>query len=80
MKPLNQERFEHLRRLTPLEAIKAMLEGEFGIGDEPAIAEAIRKDKRITLSDDAIVDFLSEAMLQDDCGAQKCMNELVMRS
>lgn len=75
----NRERFEHLRSLTPLEAIKAMLEGDFGIGDQPAIAEAIRKDKRIKISDDEIISFLREALLEGDT-PQKCFDELLMRS
>jgi hypothetical protein len=80
LKCLNQERFEHLRSLAPPEAIKAMLAGEFGLGDESAIVEAIRKDKRITLSDNEILDFLRDAMMEDDCDAQQCLDELVLRS
>ena len=80
MKPVNQERFEHLRNLTPLEAIQAMLEGDFGIGDQSAIAEAIRKDARIKLSDEEIINFLRQALLEEDCNAQKCWDELLLRS
>lgn len=79
-KAVNRERFEHLRSLTPLEAIKAMLEGDFGIGDEPAIAEAICKDKRIRLSTDHVIDFLRQALQEDDCTAQKCLDKLLMGS
>jgi hypothetical protein len=79
-KAVNQERFEHLRSLTPLEAIRAMLEGDFGIGDEPAIAEAIRKDKRIKLSNDEVIDLLRQALQEDDCNAQKCLDKLLMGS
>ncbi len=79
MKPVNQERFEHLRSLAPLEAIQAMLEGDFGIGDQSAIAEAIRKDTRIELSDEAIIDFLRQALLEEHCNAQKCLDELLRR-
>jgi len=72
-------RFERLRSLSPVEAAKAWLDGDFGIGDEPALIEAIRKDKRIKLPDDAIIDFFAEAM-EDDWDAQHCLDELASRS
>jgi hypothetical protein len=59
---MDKERFEQLRNLSPVEAARAWLDGDFGIGDEPALIEAIRKDKRIKLSDDEIIDFFTEAM------------------
>ncbi len=34
--PQNKERFERLRALTPMAAVRAWLDGDFGIGDEPA--------------------------------------------
>ena len=76
---MDKGRFEQLRNLSPVEAARAWLEGDFGIGDEPAMIEAIRKDKRIKLSDDEIIDFFTEAM-EDDWDAQHCLDELASRS
>jgi len=40
----NKERFEKLQTLAPVDAIQAWLDGDFGIGDEPAMIAAIHKD------------------------------------
>ena len=47
----NQERFEALRALTPIDAVQAWLDGDFGIEDQPALIAAIRKDPRVSLSE-----------------------------
>src|SRR5665213_1465411 len=47
MKAQNEERFERLRALAPIEAVQAWLDGDFGVDDEPAMISAIRKDPRI---------------------------------
>ena len=75
----DKTRFERLRNLKPVEAARAWLGGDFGIGDEPAMIEAIRKDTRIKLTDDEIIDFFLEAM-EDDWDAQHCLDELASRS
>ena len=62
MQRQNQERFERLRQLTPIDAVQAWLDGNFGVGDEPAMIEAIRKDTRVSLSDDDIIDAICDAM------------------
>jgi len=72
----DQKRFESLRKLAPVEAVKAWLEGSFGIGDEAALIEAIRKDNRVTRSDDEIIDFMADAMLEDASDAQHCLDRL----
>jgi hypothetical protein len=71
----DENRFQRLKSLTPIEAAKAWLNGEFGIYDEPAIIAAIRKDLRIKLSDDEIMEFLFKA-LEKDWDAQRCLDEL----
>ena len=73
--PQNIERFERLRALSPIDAVRAWLEGEFGIGDEPAIIEAIRRDTRVTLSDDAITDVMCDAM-DEELDAFACLERL----
>ena len=62
-----------------MEAARAWLDGEFGIYDEPAMIEAIRKDKRIKLSDNEIANFFFKALGEDDWDAQRCLDELVNR-
>ena len=52
----DRQRFESLRKLAPREAVQAWLNGEFGIDDEPALIEALRRDPRVIGSDDQIID------------------------
>lgn len=68
-------RFEALRRLSPLDAAQAWIDGNFGFGDEPALIEALRKDSRITGSDDEIADTFFEAM-DEQWTAQQCLDRL----
>jgi len=60
--PQNKERFESLRALAPVDAVRAWLDGALGIGNEPAMIAAIRKDTRVSLSDDEIIDAVGDAM------------------
>lgn len=60
--PRDEARFDHLRSLSPLEAIRAWLNMSFGFGDETAVVEAILKDPRIDLSGPEILDAIGEAM------------------
>ena len=69
----NQNRFEKLRTLSPVEAVKAWLDGDFGVDDEAALISAIRKDSRITRSDDEIIDFMADALMEENAEAQKCL-------
>jgi len=73
---VNQNRFEKLRTLSPVEAVKAWLGGDFGFDEEPALIEAIRKDSRITRSDDEIIDFMADALMEENSDAQKCLDLL----
>lgn len=75
MTPQNSERSERLRALTPIEAVRAWLGGEFGIGDEPAMIAAIQKDARISRSDDEIADMICEAM-DEELDAEACLERL----
>jgi hypothetical protein len=61
----NAERVAWLRSLSPRDAVKAFLDGDFGLAEEFAIIEAIRKDPRISISDDEIMDILSDNMDED---------------
>jgi hypothetical protein len=79
MKPQNIERSERLRALTPIDSIRAWLGGDFGIGDEPAMIAAIRKDPRITRSDDEIAEVICEAM-DEELDAEACLERLARPS
>jgi hypothetical protein len=72
----DEARLERLRKLRPVEAAKTWLEGDFGIDEEPALLEAIRKDKHIMLSDDKIIDLFSEAMMEEDVDAEEFLERL----
>ena len=76
---MNPERFERLRALSPVEAVQAWLNGAFGIGDEPALLEAIRRDSRISLSDKLITNMICEAMHRE-LDASHCLEKLVQAS
>jgi len=52
------------------------------MGDEPALIEAIRKDNRVRLSDDEIIDLMADAMFDEETeeirttDPQKCLDRL----
>ena len=48
---------------------------DFGIGDEPALLAAIRRDPRVTGSDDDITDVICEA-IDDGLDAAACLERL----
>ena len=55
-------RHARLVQLGPAQAARALLDGEFTVGDEAPLCFALRKDPRVTLDDDAILDVLFEVM------------------
>ena len=75
MPPQNKERFERLSGLAPVDAVKAWLDGDFGLGDEAALISAIRKDTRISLSDDDLEDAILDAM-DEGLDAPACLERL----
>ena len=75
MQPQNKKRFETLSALAPVDAVRTWLDGDFGMGDESALISAIRKDSRISLSDDAITDAIMDAM-DDGLDAPACLERL----
>jgi hypothetical protein len=58
-----------------MDAVQAWLNGEFGIDEEPALIEAIRRDPRVTGSDDEIIDTFCAA-LDEDWDAQQTFERL----
>jgi len=77
VQPQNKERFERLRALTPIDAVRAWLDGDFGIDDEPAMLAAIRRDARVAGSDDDITDAICDAM-DEGLDASACLERLAM--
>ena len=71
----NPQRMEILKKLPPLEAVQAWLNGDFGMNEESALCTAIRKDPQITLSDDAIAEVIVNAM-DDELTAAACLERL----
>ena len=64
-----------LRALSPVEAVQTWLDFKFGIGDEPAMLEAIRRESRVRLSDKEITDVIRNAM-HEELSAQECLQRL----
>lgn len=64
-----------LRLLAPIDAVQAWLDGDFGMGDEPAMIAAIRMDTRVVMSDDGIVDVICNAM-SEGLDASTCLEQL----
>jgi hypothetical protein len=75
MQPQNRERFDRLSVLAPVDAVKAWLDGDFGMGDEPALNSAIRKDRRISLSGEELEDANLDAM-DEGLDAAVCLERL----
>ncbi|HEX6985854.1 MAG TPA: hypothetical protein VF170_10770 [Planctomycetaceae bacterium] len=73
---MDSKRDKALSRLTPIEAIRAFLAGEFGIGDETAIVAAIRRDPRVTLTEDEVLEVLGDA-LEEGVDAETCLARLM---
>jgi hypothetical protein len=73
--PQDKTRFERLRSLSPIAAVQAWLNGDFGIGDEPALIFSIRKDTRVVASDDDIIDAVCDA-LDENLDAAACLERL----
>lgn len=75
MNTQNQERFDRLQALSPIDAVQAWLNGDFGMGDEPAMIAAIRSDPRVSLSDDDIINIVCDAM-DEGLDATACLERL----
>jgi len=75
MPPQDNKRFEQLSALSSVDAVRAWLDGDFGMGDEPALISAIRKDSRIKILDDAIENVIVDAM-DEELDAEACLERL----
>jgi len=64
--PANFGRHAKLASLAPLDAARALLRFEFGIDEEPALFFALRRDPRITLDDDAMMDLFMDLVEDAD--------------
>jgi len=75
MEPQDMKSFAELSALLPVDAVRAWLDGDFSIGDEPAMISAIRKDPRIKMSSAAIEDAILDAM-DEELDAEACFKRL----
>jgi hypothetical protein len=73
--PQNNERLDKLLTLSSIDAVQALLDSDFGIGDESELLMAIRRDIRITASDDDITDTICDIM-KADSNATTCLEHL----
>ena len=55
-------RHARLAGLSPAEAVRALFSFEFGIGEEPALCFAIKRDERVTLPCSELIDRALDAM------------------
>lgn len=65
MRIAEQDRFNTLKALSPLEAVRAWLSETVGPGDRSALAMAIQRDRRIELDDDEIAYLVEDGI---ECG------------
>ncbi len=76
---MTKERFQQLNAMSPLEGVSAWLNGNFGTGEGPALIQVMRKDRRITIPDDELIDILCDAATAGN-DAQRCLEELTRMS
>jgi len=69
------ENYRRLERLSPLEAIRVFLDGDFTIGEDEALMSAIRGDLSVRLSDERIADIMADCMEIED-SPEECYRKL----
>ncbi len=72
----DEKRLERLRQLTPLELTKGWLEGDLCLDDEAVLIEVLRKDKKIRLPDDKVIDFIEDVMRQGNVSPEGVLERL----
>lgn len=77
--PSDKARFEQLRQKPADEAIFIWLDGDFTIGEEPALLEAIRRGLSISLDDGAVTEIICDCM-DDDLSTEQCRERLLEAS
>lgn len=75
----NQKRMERFRRLRPIKAVQAWLDGAFGINEEWALCISIRREPGVTLSDEEITNVMVKAW-DEELDAAACLERMVARS
>ena len=68
--------FERLRSLKAEEAIACFLGGDFTIGEESALAEAVQKGLSLPLKKEEVETVLSDSMA-DEVSADECRRRLL---
>ena len=75
MPSARRQRYERILALTPIQAVEAWLTGNFGLGDEPALLQAIRKDPRVVLDDEMMIGAIAAAM-DEGMTPEECLDVL----
>ena len=75
---IENKRYERLRKLSPLKAIQAWMDGDFSINEEKALLDAVRTGTNTKLSDNEVADLIWESIdFEDD--AQTCLSKIRAR-
>ena len=72
----NPQNYERLRRLSAEEAIACYLAGDFAIGEDSALVEAVQRGLSLPLKRDDVEDVLSECMV-DEVSVDECRKRLL---
>jgi hypothetical protein len=70
------QKYERLRQLSADEAIRCYLGGAFTIGEDAALAEAVRKGMSLPLKDDDVEEVLADC-LSDEVSVEECRKRLL---
>ena len=74
--PPDPNNYRRLQSLPADDAIRCYLEGEFTIGEETALFEAVYKGMSLTIKKDLMEDILNECML-DEVTVEECRCRLI---
>ena len=67
--------YERLKRLSPLAAVQVWIDGDFSIGEDPALLFAIRTGTNTKLSDSEITDLICDSIEAEE-DAKTCLAKI----
>jgi len=67
--------YERLKTLSPLEAVKVWMDGDFTIDEDSALLVAIRAGTKTRLSDSEIIDLICDSIDNED-DAKTCLAKI----
>jgi hypothetical protein len=74
--PRDPKNYLRLQKLPADEAIRCYIEGEFTIGEEVAICDAVHKGMRLNIDKNIVKNILAECML-DQASVEECKHRLI---